>query len=271
RRGRRPVDAAPRAHRPPVGGGGRRPTRLAHDHARRARDAVRRGTRPRGRTHPGGDGRRGRAGGGHAGGARRPAGLPAGGHRPARSARPRVRAGQRRCRPDRRAVRGRLVRQRGGPGGGTGARRLRRRRRRRGRRPQRPGAVDRRGRGHRRGRTGSGPVTARPTVDGSLPTLDEHATVIAATVDEVWPVLAETIAGSFRGRVWAAYAALVGSEHTQPAGPRPLAVGSTVVGFRVVVADPGRELRLEGSHRFSTYALSFRLEPVDNRSTRLVA
>jgi len=114
-------------------------------------------------------------------------------------------------------------------------------------------------------------VTARPTVDGSLPTLDEHATVIAATVDEVWPVLAETIAGSFRGRVWAAYAALVGSEHTQPAGPRPLAVGSTVVGFRVVVADPGRELRLEGSHRFSTYALSFRLEPVDNRSTRLVA
>ena len=43
-------------------------------------------------------------------------------------------------------------------------------------------------------------------------------------------------------------------------GPRPLALGTVMPGFRVVAATPGSELVLEGRHRFSDYALIFRIE-----------
>jgi hypothetical protein len=39
----------------------------------------------------------------------------------------------------------------------------------------------------------------------------------------------------------------------------------------VVAADPGRELVLEGRHRFSSYALIFRLEQVDSGRSQLRA
>lgn len=114
-------------------------------------------------------------------------------------------------------------------------------------------------------------MSAPLTGDGSLPTLDEHATVVAAVVDDVWRELLATVDGSFSGRAWSTYAALIGCPHTTSAGPRPLDVGSTIPGFRVAVVQPGQELRLEGRHRFSTYVLSFHLEDVGERSTRLVA
>ena len=39
----------------------------------------------------------------------------------------------------------------------------------------------------------------------------------------------------------------------------PLLAGSTLPGFTVIRAEPGKELALEGHHRFSSYALIFRL------------
>ena len=105
----------------------------------------------------------------------------------------------------------------------------------------------------------------------SLPYIDEHSTVIAAGADDVWRNLGETLDRSFSGPGMASYARLVGSADCTASGPRPLAEGSTLPGFRVVTAVTGRELVLEGRHRFSSYALIFRLEDISPCRSRLRA
>jgi|SRR4051812_24593129 hypothetical protein len=105
----------------------------------------------------------------------------------------------------------------------------------------------------------------------SLPYLDEHTTVISAEGDDVWRSLSETLDRSFSRPGMAGYARLIGSADLTASGPRPLAEGSTIPGFRVVAAVPGRELVLKGSHRFSSYALIFRLEHVSPGRSRLSA
>lgn len=104
-----------------------------------------------------------------------------------------------------------------------------------------------------------------------LPTVDEHEITVAAPVDAVWRTLLHALDRGFSGRGAAGYARLVGCEPSTASGPRPLAEGSTIPGFRVVAADPGRRLALEGRHRFSTYALVFHLDPLDERRCRLRA
>jgi hypothetical protein len=104
-----------------------------------------------------------------------------------------------------------------------------------------------------------------------LPFVDEHATEIAAPVDEVWPVLSNAVERGFSRGGMAGYARLVGCVPVEASGPRPLAEGSTMPGFRVVRAIPDRELVLEGGHRFSTYALTFRLDDIDSGRSRLRA
>lgn len=105
----------------------------------------------------------------------------------------------------------------------------------------------------------------------SLPYVDEHATVIAAGADDVWRNLGETLDRSFSRPGMAIYTRLVGSADCTASGPRPLSVGSTFPGFRVIAAIPGRELVLEGCHRFSSYALIFRLEHLSPDRLRLRA
>jgi len=105
---------------------------------------------------------------------------------------------------------------------------------------------------------------------GALPRIDEHALVVPATAVEVWDALAETLEQSFGRPRSARYARLVGVADRTASGPRPLAEGSALPGFRVADAVPGRELVLVGRHRFSTYALVFRLE-AEGAGTRLRA
>ncbi|MFF1922165.1 hypothetical protein ACFVW8_16555 [Streptomyces sp. NPDC058221] len=105
----------------------------------------------------------------------------------------------------------------------------------------------------------------------SLPFVDEHAEVIAAEAEDIWRHLGEVLDESFSRPGIAGYARLVGSADRTASGPRPLAAGSTLPGFRVVAAVPGRELVLQGTHRFSTYALVFRLEHVGLGRSRLRA
>jgi hypothetical protein len=104
-----------------------------------------------------------------------------------------------------------------------------------------------------------------------LPYVDEHATSIVAGIDDVWCSLLETLDRTFSRSGMANYARIVGCVDHTPSGPRPLAQGSTVPGFRVVAVDPGRELLLRGRHRFSSYALIFRLEHVTTGQSRLRA
>ncbi|MGX4693362.1 hypothetical protein [Streptomyces sp. JNUCC 63] len=95
----------------------------------------------------------------------------------------------------------------------------------------------------------------------ALPHVDEHTTVVAAGADAVWRGIGEVLDHTFAGAGAAGYARLVGCADVTVSGSRPPAEGSTVPGFRVVAAVPGRELVLTGRHRFSSYALIFRLEP----------
>ncbi|MFC8364892.1 hypothetical protein ACFUIY_34085 [Streptomyces griseorubiginosus] len=105
---------------------------------------------------------------------------------------------------------------------------------------------------------------------GVLPRVDEHAMVVAATAVEVWDALGASLEQTFGRPRSARYARLVGVADRRASGPRPLVEGAVVPGFRVADAVPGRELVLVGRHRFSTYALIFRLEP-EGAGTRLRA
>jgi len=104
-----------------------------------------------------------------------------------------------------------------------------------------------------------------------LPYLDEHATAIAAGVDDVWPTLLGALDRAFSRPGATMYARAVGCADRTASGPRPLTKGSTIPGFRVVAAVPGRELVLEGSHRYSSYALIFRLDQVGTDRSQLRA
>ena len=111
-------------------------------------------------------------------------------------------------------------------------------------------------------------------MDGSpasaLPYVDEHHVDVAASPERVWRAL-EAVMGAPSRPGSPAAARLLGCRETDVTGPRLGAVGSTIPGFRVTEADPPRRLVLEGRHRFSRYALAFRLEPGDDGGTRLGA
>jgi len=105
----------------------------------------------------------------------------------------------------------------------------------------------------------------------ALPLIDEHDTVVAADTAAVWRGLGDVLDRSYAGAGAVRFARLVGCADPVASGPRPLAEGSTISGFRVVAADPGRELVLLGRHRFSTYALTFLLDEAGPRRTVLRA
>jgi hypothetical protein len=104
-----------------------------------------------------------------------------------------------------------------------------------------------------------------------LPWVDEHASEIDAPASVAWPALLRTVERMTAGGAAPRYARAVGCADVEAGGPRPLEVGSTFPGFHVAELAPERSLGLAGSHRFSNYALVFRLEPLGGRRTRLVA
>jgi hypothetical protein len=115
---------------------------------------------------------------------------------------------------------------------------------------------------------GEGPSDGDPT---ELPWVDEHAQEISAPVSAVWPALLRTVERMTAGAAAPRYARAVGCADSENGGPRPLEVGSTLPGFHVAELIPERLLVLAGSHHFSDYALSFRLEPLGAVRTRVIA
>lgn len=110
-----------------------------------------------------------------------------------------------------------------------------------------------------------------PANEHRLPHIDEHSAKIAASPDAVWEALLRVAEDSFDSAGTSGVARLLGCADTGASGPRPLAAGSTIPGFHVERAEQPRELALAGSHRFSDYALIFRLDEIDPRHTRLRA
>jgi hypothetical protein len=65
-----------------------------------------------------------------------------------------------------------------------------------------------------------------------LPYLDQHATAIAAYVDDVWPVLVETLDRTVSRTHVTRYARTVGCADCTVSGLRPIAEALTIPGFR---------------------------------------
>jgi len=105
----------------------------------------------------------------------------------------------------------------------------------------------------------------------SLPHIDEHSTEIGADRAATWDALLRVVESFLSSRATPGLARLLGSVDREASGPRPLTVGSTLPGFHVEAAEPPLELALAGRHRFSTYALIFRLEEPGAGRTRLRA
>jgi hypothetical protein len=104
-----------------------------------------------------------------------------------------------------------------------------------------------------------------------LPHVDEHSVEIATGAETAWDALLQVVERSFGSVATSRVSRLLGCADIEPSGPRPLTAGSAFPGFHVEAAEPPRELALAGSHRFSDYALIFRLEERNGRRTCLRA
>lgn len=105
----------------------------------------------------------------------------------------------------------------------------------------------------------------------ALPYVDEHAAELGAGAAQAWAALLAAVERSFGGGAAERVARALGCEDATAAGPRPLAVGSAIPGFHVAGCEPERELALAGRHRFSRYALTFRIDPLAADRSRLRA
>jgi SnoaL-like protein len=104
----------------------------------------------------------------------------------------------------------------------------------------------------------------------SLPPVDEHGVEIQADVDQVWEALGAALPRSLATRLSARAARLLGCAYTESSGD-PTVIGSTVPGFIVARSIRPSTLALLGRHRFSRYALVFRLDELGTGRSRLRA
>jgi hypothetical protein len=108
-------------------------------------------------------------------------------------------------------------------------------------------------------------------VEERLPHIDEHGLDIVADPEATWGALLRVVEGSFGSTATRRLARLLACADVDSSGPRPLSAGSTFPGFHVEAANRPQELALAGSHRFSDYALIFRLDDLGAGRTRLRA
>jgi hypothetical protein len=104
-----------------------------------------------------------------------------------------------------------------------------------------------------------------------LPHVDEHTKVMAASAESAWTALLSVVEVAFSFGAAAMLARALGCADVEASGARPLGVGSTCPGFHVAAAEEQGMLALVGRHRFSSYALIFRLEGLGTKGTRLRA
>jgi hypothetical protein len=91
-----------------------------------------------------------------------------------------------------------------------------------------------------------------------LPYIDEHAVATGASRDAVWSALTYVLRDTMTGALW--FARLLGTDPARATSTFEGRPGETLPGFRVVDAEPGHRLTLQGRHRFSRYRLTFFLD-----------
>lgn len=104
----------------------------------------------------------------------------------------------------------------------------------------------------------------------SLPPIDEHAVEVEAGADRTWEALVATLPSVLEARAWGRAAVALGSAYKEASGD-PSVIGSTLPGFIVSRSVRPATLALLGQHRFSRYALVFRIDELDARRSRLRA
>lgn len=92
-----------------------------------------------------------------------------------------------------------------------------------------------------------------------LPRIDEHAVTIDAPANVVWDALVRHFGA--QSPLAERYAKVVGTDPSARAGRFP-EHGASIVGFGVTSVRANEQLVVAGCHRFSRYALTFDLEPV---------
>jgi hypothetical protein len=93
----------------------------------------------------------------------------------------------------------------------------------------------------------------------SLPFVDEHYIQIAATPELVWDSLIHVVDGMGAGRSAPRISRALGCAQTEINGGGAGDVGATLPGFMVTRAIKPAVLALMGQHRYSRYALIFRI------------
>jgi hypothetical protein len=119
----------------------------------------------------------------------------------------------------------------------------------------------------------SGGSRSPPDVDAAenaakLPCIDEHTLTIR--VDDpmrTWRALGDVLARSHVPGFGRSHVPRFMRVDPGQRSGDPLHRGSTLPGFTVVRAEPGRELALQGRHRFASYALIFRLAADEHHTT----
>ncbi|MQA73840.1 MAG: hypothetical protein GEU88_05765 [Solirubrobacterales bacterium] len=92
----------------------------------------------------------------------------------------------------------------------------------------------------------------------SLPFVDELSTEVAATTQRTWDAVLATVRATGEGRRAQATARALGSLADRRSGEIGR-IGSTIPGFVVARSVPPAVLALMGEHRYSRYALVFRI------------
>jgi hypothetical protein len=106
--------------------------------------------------------------------------------------------------------------------------------------------------------------------EADLPFIDVHSVVVDALPDVVWRALMVELPKSLTNPAWQLTSRVLGCADTGASGA-PATVGATFPGFRVARTEPPTCWALEGRHRFSRYALTFRVRPLDGGRTGLSA
>ncbi len=98
----------------------------------------------------------------------------------------------------------------------------------------------------------------------SLPFVDEHSLAVTATPEAVWDALLETLPRFSSGPRGERVAGILGCTPSERSGALGR-IGSTIPGFIVTRSVRPAVLALMGEHRFSRYALVFRISetPLD--------